>query len=122
MRIDQIQCEVDRILSIAGDDSTVERIFIFGSACDPSRIHEESDLDLCIIQRTTLRFFDRLAGGEMGSNAKSKDLGFLAYPFYGQAIEIPWALWFGPRRRLRIFRDTREKWGQTFKLNADLLL
>ena len=61
MRIDQIQCEVDRILSIAGDDSTVERIFIFGSACDPSRIHEESDLDLCIVQRTTLRFFDRLA-------------------------------------------------------------
>ena len=33
----------------------------FGSAVRPGEIHDESDIDLCIVQTTDLRFYDRLA-------------------------------------------------------------
>ena len=61
MRLVLIQSEIDRILKIAREDPTVERIFLFGSATRPETIHEESDIDLCIVQRTNRRFLDRLA-------------------------------------------------------------
>jgi predicted nucleotidyltransferase len=35
--------------------------FLFGSAVDAMQVHEESDIDLCIVQKTSLRFYDRLA-------------------------------------------------------------
>lgn len=61
MRKDLIQSEIDRILSIAASDSSVVRVFVFGSACALEQVHDESDLDVCIVQRTELKFFDRLA-------------------------------------------------------------
>ncbi len=61
MRRELIQSEIDRILSLVGNDSSVERIFLFGSAVDAMQVHEESDIDLCIVQKTSLRFYGRLA-------------------------------------------------------------
>ena len=61
MRALLIQSELKRILSLVGHEPTVERVFLFGSAADGMRIHEESDIDLCIVQHTDLRFYDRLA-------------------------------------------------------------
>ena len=56
-----VQSELKRILSLVGDESTVERVYLFGSATDAVRLHDESDIDLCIVQRTKLPFYDRLA-------------------------------------------------------------
>jgi len=56
-----IQSELNRILSLIGHDNTVERVYLFGSAIDEVRLHEGSDIDLCIVQRTNHRFYDRLA-------------------------------------------------------------
>ena len=61
MRVESIHSELDRILSLVGLDPSVERVYLFGSAADDERIHEESDIDLCIVQHTDLRFYDRLA-------------------------------------------------------------
>ena len=38
----------------------VRRVILFGSAAQ-DRMDEHSDLDLCIVQDTALRFYDRLA-------------------------------------------------------------
>ena len=62
MRMSLIQSELERILSLVGRDPSVDRVFLFGSAADVERIHEESDIDLCIVQRTGQRFYDRIAG------------------------------------------------------------
>lgn len=56
-----IQSELKRILSLVADVSTVERVYLFGSAADGVCLHDESDIDLCIVQRTTLPFYARLA-------------------------------------------------------------
>lgn len=56
-----IQLELERIMSLVSHESTVERVFLFGSAVDEVRLHDGSDIDLCIVQRTTRRFYGRLA-------------------------------------------------------------
>ena len=56
-----VQSELKRIMTLVGDESTVERVYLFGSATDAVRLHDESDIDLCIVQRTSLPFYDRLA-------------------------------------------------------------
>jgi predicted nucleotidyltransferase len=56
-----IQSEQRRMLSLIKADPSVERVFLFGSAVEPNRLHEESDIDLCIVQKTDLPFYDRLA-------------------------------------------------------------
>ena len=56
-----IQSELKRILSLVGDENTVERVYLFGSAADAVRLHDESDIDLCVVQRTNLPFYARLA-------------------------------------------------------------
>lgn len=61
MRINLIQSELERILALVGNESSVEHVFLFGSAVNPKHLHEESDVDLCIVQQTTLPFYDRLA-------------------------------------------------------------
>jgi predicted nucleotidyltransferase len=61
MRAEVIQSEIKRILEIVNQDSSVARVVLFGSAAQPDQIHEESDIDLCIVQDTALRFYDRLA-------------------------------------------------------------
>lgn len=61
MRINLIQSELKRILTLVSNESSVERVFLFGSAVDSMQIHEESDIDLCIVQKTSLRFYDRLS-------------------------------------------------------------
>ena len=55
-----IQTELDRILRLVAEEDSVERVLLFGSAVCQERIHDESDIDLCIVQQTDLRFFDRL--------------------------------------------------------------
>ena len=57
----RIQSELERIQSLVSREATVERVYLFGSAVDEDRLHDESDIDLCIVQRTTHRFYDRLA-------------------------------------------------------------
>jgi predicted nucleotidyltransferase len=52
---------VKSILEIANQDPSVVRVVLFGSAAQADQIHEESDIDLCIVQDTALRFYDRLA-------------------------------------------------------------
>lgn len=63
MAVSLIQSELKRILSLVGDETTVERVYLFGSAAaaDGARLHDESDIDLCIVQRTNLPFYSRLA-------------------------------------------------------------
>lgn len=61
MSVSLIKSEIKRILSLAGDESSVERVYLFGSAAKEVRLHDESDIDLCIVQRTTLPFYARLA-------------------------------------------------------------
>lgn len=61
MAENNIQAEIDRILSLIATDDSVDRVFLFGSASRPVDLHEGSDIDLCIVQKTDLRFYDRLA-------------------------------------------------------------
>lgn len=61
MTSEEIQSELTRLLRIIRTDATVERVILFGSAVHPEKIHSQSDIDLCLIQRTDLRFYDRLA-------------------------------------------------------------
>jgi predicted nucleotidyltransferase len=61
MRAEVIQSEINRILEIANQDKSVVRVVLFGSSAQAGQIHEESDIDLCIVQNTALRFYDRLA-------------------------------------------------------------
>ncbi len=58
-REEQIQAELSRILDILKQDPTVRRVIHFGSSCDPQNIRPWSDIDLCVIQDTHLRFLDR---------------------------------------------------------------
>lgn len=53
--------ELDRILALTSAQASVERVYLFGSSVNQELLHEESDIDLCIIQRTEKRFYDRLA-------------------------------------------------------------
>lgn len=61
MRAESIKAEISRILGIVSQDPTVQRVLLFGSSAQPKQIHEDSDIDLCIVQNTSLRFYDRLA-------------------------------------------------------------
>lgn len=56
-----LQSELARMLEIIRMDSSVERVILFGSTARQEGGHRESDLDLCIVQDTGLRFYDRLA-------------------------------------------------------------
>ena len=56
-----IASELKRILSFIENEPSVERAFLFRSAVDPNRLRADSDIDLCIVQRTKRRFYDRLA-------------------------------------------------------------
>ncbi len=61
MQTSEIQIEIDRVLSLINAEPSVDRVFLFGSAVKPEQLHLESDIDLCIVQRTEKRFYDRLA-------------------------------------------------------------
>lgn len=61
MREGIIKSELNKILSLVALDSSVERVYLFGSGVDPVQLHDESDIDLCIVQQTNRRFYDRLA-------------------------------------------------------------
>ena len=61
MRKELISSELKRILALVACDVSVERVYVFGSSAHPDQLHEESDIDLCIVQETELRFYDRLA-------------------------------------------------------------
>ncbi|MCC5789619.1 MAG: nucleotidyltransferase domain-containing protein [Opitutales bacterium] len=61
MRSEEIQKEVEKIIDLVSQDSSVKSVFLFGSSAHPHELHEDSDLDLCIVQETNLRFYDRLA-------------------------------------------------------------
>ena len=61
MQASQIQSEIDRVLRLIGAEPSVERVFLFGSGVDLQKLHTDSDIDLCIVQRTEKRFYDRLS-------------------------------------------------------------
>lgn len=56
-----IQSELKRICSLVANEPSVHDVYLFGSAVDEVNLHRESDIDLCIVQETEHRFFDRLA-------------------------------------------------------------
>ena len=61
-RHEQISDELHRLLAIIAAEPNVRRVIVFGSAIgDRREIHEWSDIDMCIIEDTELRFYDRLA-------------------------------------------------------------
>jgi len=61
-RHEQISAELHRMLAIITAEPNVRRVIVFGSASNDSRqIHDWSDIDLCIVEDTELRFYDRLA-------------------------------------------------------------
>lgn len=53
--------ELNRILPILAADPAVSRVFLFGSLVKEQAASDWSDLDLCVIQSTSLRFLDRSA-------------------------------------------------------------
>jgi len=57
----EIESEIERILVLVGAEPSVERAFLFGSSVRPEELHLDSDIDLCIVQKTERRFYDRLA-------------------------------------------------------------
>lgn len=59
-RIQAIQSEVQRWLPILQAEATVKEVIVFGSVA-LDQVKEWSDVDLCIIQDTELRFYDRIA-------------------------------------------------------------
>lgn len=61
MRSQAIKSELNRIIDVIREDNSVEKVFLFGSMARNSAIKEDSDIDICVIQNTDLRFYDRLA-------------------------------------------------------------
>jgi len=61
MQTSQINAEIERVLSLIGGEPSVDRVFLFGSGVKPEQLHLDSDIDLCIVQRTEKRFYARLA-------------------------------------------------------------
>lgn len=56
-RHEQLGDELKRLLGIIAAEPKVRRVIVFGSATgDNTEIHEWSDIDLCIIEDTELRF------------------------------------------------------------------
>lgn len=61
-RYQQINDELKRLLAIIVAEPNVRRVIVFGSATgERDQIHQWSDIDLCIVEDTDLRFYDRLA-------------------------------------------------------------
>jgi predicted nucleotidyltransferase len=60
-RTQQLTAELNRMLPILAADPSVSRVFLFGSLAAPESTSDWSDLDLCVIQSTPLRFLDRSA-------------------------------------------------------------
>jgi uncharacterized protein len=56
-----LRSELLRLIEIVSADSSVERVILFGSAAQLENTHPDSDIDICIVQNTELRFYDRLA-------------------------------------------------------------
>ena len=49
------------MIRLIADEPTVRRVILFGSSCGQESVRNWSDIDLCIVQDTELRFYDRLA-------------------------------------------------------------
>lgn len=60
-RREDIQSEVRRWLSIIKSEPSVQRVILFGSNAGGETINDWSDVDLCIVQKTSQRFYDRIA-------------------------------------------------------------
>lgn len=60
-RQEEINLELNRMVRLIAEEPTVRRVILFGSNASGGPSAEWSDIDLCIIQETDLRFYDRLA-------------------------------------------------------------
>jgi len=60
-REEQLTTELNRVLSLVAKDQSVKKVILFGSSVDLSNVSDWSDIDICLIQETNLRFLDRVA-------------------------------------------------------------
>lgn len=59
-RAEHLRAELDRIRKVLAADPSVKRVLVFGSLAT-GQVHEWSDLDLVVIQETSLPFVERSA-------------------------------------------------------------
>jgi uncharacterized protein len=60
-RQQEIKNELERMVRLISEEPSVRRVILFGSNASGEAVGEWSDIDLCIVQESNLRFYDRLA-------------------------------------------------------------